>query len=311
MPEGSIDEGEKSRQTPPCKLLAQTDQQTKENIMAKVLIVDDSPIVTKLIAATLTAQGFTVEVSNSSFGVSNKIREFQPQVLLMDLGLPGLSGDALLGIIKESGATCHTIIVSSAPEAEMQNHVRKGLANDYYIKGTSLNLLVDKIRPHVKKDPTPPPAASAPARQDSKSMVSQAETIPWQESLRIGFETIDSHHKEIFKRYNQLLQACSVGKGREEIAHFIKFLHDYINYHFAEEEAIQLKYSYPGYEEHHKEHERFSRDLVSLERLLAEEGAVLSLVIQTNKLSLNWLVHHISITDKALAEFLSKKGITG
>lgn len=276
--------------------------------MAKVLIVDDSPIVTKLIAATLATQGFTVEVSHSSFGVSNKIREFQPQVLLMDLGLPGLSGDALLGIIKESGVTCHTIIVSSAPEAEMQGHVRKGLANDYYIKGTPLNVLVDKIRLHVKKDPTPPPAAPIPARPETKS--TQAETIPWQDSLRIGFDTIDSHHKEIFKRYNQLLQACSVGKGRDEIAHFIKFLHEYIKYHFAEEEAIQLKYSYPGYEDHHKEHERFSRDLVSLERLLAEEGAVLALVIQTNKLSLNWLVHHISVTDKALADFLSKKGIT-
>src|SRR6185369_273655 len=78
----------------------------RRKLMSKVLIVDDSPIVTKLIEATLITNGFVVEVSNTAFGVSQKIREFQPQVLLMDLGLPGLSGDALLGLIKNSGAKC-------------------------------------------------------------------------------------------------------------------------------------------------------------------------------------------------------------
>lgn len=277
--------------------------------MTKVLIVDDSPIVTKLIEATLVMHGFKVEVANSSFGVSNKIREFQPQVLLMDLGLPGLSGDALLGILKESGVKCHTIIISSAPESEMKSHVANGLANDFYLKGTPLTVLVDKILHQGKKASPPPLAASIPAKPDNKS--THAEGITWQDSLRIGIEPIDSHHQEIFKRYNQLLQACKVGKGREEIAHFIKFLHEYINYHFAEEEAIQVKYAYPGYEEHRKEHECFSRDLVSLGQLLAEEGAVLSLVIQTNKLSLHWLMRHISVTDKALADYLRTKGIAG
>jgi hemerythrin len=275
--------------------------------MTKILIVDDSPIVTKLIEATLEKHGFEVEVSHTSFGVSNRIREFQPQVLLMDLGLPGLSGDALLGIIKESGVSCQTIIVSSAPEAEIQTHVSKGLANDYYLKGTPLEILVDKIRHLVKVDAKRPAAAPVPAKPDN----TREEAIIWQDSLEIGFETIDSHHREIFRRCNQLLQACRVGKGREEISHYITFLHEYITYHFAEEEAIQIKYAYPGYEEHRREHERFSRDLFNLQQLLAQEGSVISLVIQANKLSLDWLMRHIGVTDKALGDFLVKKGITG
>lgn len=276
--------------------------------MGKVLIVDDSPIVTKLIEGRLIMHGLNVEVSNTSFGASNKIREFKPQVLLMDLGLPGLSGDTLLGLFKESGVKCHTIIISSAPEEEMMKHVRNGLANDYYIKGTPLDILVDKVLVQVKKDAPRPPAKAIPVEPVNNSP--REEAIVWHDSLKIGLEPVDSHHKEIFKRFNQLLQACSMGKGRAEVANFIKFLHEYINYHFAEEEAIQIKYAYPGYEEHHKEHERFSRDLVSLQQLLAEEGSVLSLVIQTNKLSLNWLTRHINVTDKALGDFLKEKGVT-
>lgn len=111
----------------------------------RVVIVDDSPIVTKMIEAHLSRLGYEVHAFNSPFGISNKVRELKPQVVLMDLGMPGLSGDKLLGFFKGHGNEFRVIVVSSAEENELKDLVTKGLAHDYYVKGKPLDTLVEKI----------------------------------------------------------------------------------------------------------------------------------------------------------------------
>jgi len=119
--------------------------------MVKVLMVDDSPIVTKMVSSYLSERGYTVDVTNSPFGVTKKIKEFKPEVLLMDLGLPGLSGERLIDICrkKEETAGIRIILFSSANEELMDGMVREGLADDYFVKGGSLNDLENKIRRQV------------------------------------------------------------------------------------------------------------------------------------------------------------------
>lgn len=38
--------------------------------------------------------------------------------------------------------------------------------------------------------------------------------LTWTDDLAVGFGLIDSQHKELFSRFNALLQACREGKGR-------------------------------------------------------------------------------------------------
>jgi DNA-binding response OmpR family regulator len=116
--------------------------------MIRILLVDDSPIVTNMVSSYLSDKGYSVAVVNSPFGVSNKIREFKPQVVLMDLGLPGLSGAKLMHMCKEKEdvPVCRIVIFSSVNEDEMRTLVDSGLADDYFIKGGSLKALETKIR---------------------------------------------------------------------------------------------------------------------------------------------------------------------
>jgi len=116
--------------------------------MISVLLVDDSPIVTKLVSSYLSDKGFKVEVANSSFGVSNKVKELKPEVILMDLGLPGLSGENLIALFKkrDAGFNCKVVLFSSAHEQEMKDIVARGVADDYFVKGGSLRDLEAKIR---------------------------------------------------------------------------------------------------------------------------------------------------------------------
>jgi hemerythrin len=128
--------------------------------------------------------------------------------------------------------------------------------------------------------------------------------IEWRESLATGHEEIDNQHKELFTRFNNLLAACNKGKGKEEVGNLLRFLSDYVIAHFAAEEQLQRKHDFPGYQDHKKQHEDFIRDLGNIQNEFNSEGAGISVVIQTNKIIVNWLIKHISGTDKELATFL-------
>ncbi len=65
-----------------------------------------------------------------------------------------------------------------------------------------------------------------------------------------------------------------------------------------------MQYGYAGYTAHKEQHDKFRQDLRDLERQFGEEGASLALVIQTNQTMINWLLRHISGTDRELAGFL-------
>lgn len=128
--------------------------------------------------------------------------------------------------------------------------------------------------------------------------------IEWKESLATGHEVIDDQHKELIKRISSLLTACTQGRGKDEVGNLLKFMADYVRFHFSAEEELQLQYSYPEFPAHKAEHEEFIGRLHELESKFFKDGATLSLVIQTNHSLMDWLRNHIGFTDKRLATFL-------
>ena len=115
--------------------------------MKKVLLVDDNPLVGKLTSQYLSQHGFEVAVSQGPFGVLNKVREFCPDVILMDLNMPGLSGMKMVELLK--AVRSHRgfqVILFSSEDVEMQTAlIDKGLAQGYFFKGQSLEGLSEKI----------------------------------------------------------------------------------------------------------------------------------------------------------------------
>lgn len=128
--------------------------------------------------------------------------------------------------------------------------------------------------------------------------------IEWRDSLAIGVDEIDSHHKELLKRFNELLAACESGKAREELAGLLAFLDEYVVKHFSTEEKLQRKYGYPNHEKHRDEHEYFIRQLNAIKKEISIDGLELHHVMETNNMLLKWLVNHISKSDRALGAFL-------
>lgn len=136
--------------------------------------------------------------------------------------------------------------------------------------------------------------------------------IRWNESLAIGVGEIDEQHRELVQQFDGLLAACEQGRGREELKTLLGFLDWYVQRHFNDEEALQLHYSYPAYQEHRGEHQAFISRLSSLRQQICEERVELRHLIEINHLLYAWLVNHISGADRDLGLFLEKKrAVTG
>lgn len=134
-------------------------------------------------------------------------------------------------------------------------------------------------------------------------------SIQWRESLAIGVEEIDAQHKELLYRFDGLLKACKAGKGTEELNSLQAFLEEYVITHFSDEEGLQRRYVYPGYEAHRVQHQHFIDQIKKLRTETEKEGISLHHVVETNNLLLKWLINHISVVDKELGKFLKSVGV--
>ncbi|PLX78432.1 MAG: hemerythrin [Desulfuromonas sp.] len=129
-------------------------------------------------------------------------------------------------------------------------------------------------------------------------------SITWNEKLSVGHDLIDDQHKELFKRYDSLIDACKSGKGKAEIRPMLDFLLEYVNRHFAEEERFMLRLSYPDREEHLRQHREFLNKVTEASAELDEKGATVSVVTSISHTTFNWLIRHVRQTDVELGRFI-------
>lgn len=128
--------------------------------------------------------------------------------------------------------------------------------------------------------------------------------MAWSEDLKLGVDLIDRQHRELFRRFEELQEACRQGQGRSRLVELHAFLNDYVASHFAEEEALMRSVGYPQLEEHAAGHAGFRQQMAGLATFLAVRGPSIDLLVDTNQKVMRWLVEHIRIADRALAAHL-------
>ena len=116
--------------------------------MARILIVDDSPTETFRFKEILTKHGYDVlEASNGADGVTLAKAE-QPDLVLMDVVMPGVNGFQATRQITRDEDTKHipVVIVSTKDQATDRGWGKRQGAIDYLIKPIEENQLIDVIK---------------------------------------------------------------------------------------------------------------------------------------------------------------------
>ena len=127
----------------------------------------------------------------------------------------------------------------------------------------------------------------------------------WSEDLSVGVPSIDKQHKALIEATNNLYDACKQGKGREKVLEMLDFLANYTVTHFRDEEGLQSKSGYPGYEAHKKLHAAFVKDFLALKKEVVDNGATITSVSKVYGFVSNWLVVHIKYEDTKIGKFIN------
>jgi DNA-binding response OmpR family regulator len=121
----------------------------------KILVVDDSEAVLGWVKAALEAAGFEVTTQTSPFGFSSSLIHQRPDLVLLDVNLPALSGVKLAEIAVKNGlVNCPLLLYSDRPAPELAALAARCGAQGYVKKSRDSRALVDAIWRHL----TPPPA---------------------------------------------------------------------------------------------------------------------------------------------------------
>jgi CheY-like chemotaxis protein len=101
-----------------------------------ILIVDDNPSNTKLLAFLLSSKGYDIRTAASADEALAVIAQWRPRLILMDIQLPGMDGLALTRQLKADPATKEIAIVAATAYA-MKGDEERALAagcNGYLTK---------------------------------------------------------------------------------------------------------------------------------------------------------------------------------
>ncbi|MBY4592859.1 MULTISPECIES: response regulator transcription factor [Rhizobium] len=112
----------------------------------KILVVDDEPPIRKLLRVGLTAQGYEVQEAANAASARQSVADSLPDLIVLDLGLPDISGHDLLQAWRDEGLSMPIVILSSrTDEAGIVTALESG-ADDYVTKPFGVNELGARIR---------------------------------------------------------------------------------------------------------------------------------------------------------------------
>lgn len=131
--------------------------------------------------------------------------------------------------------------------------------------------------------------------------------LKWSEELSVGYGLIDQQHKELFLRFNSLLDACKEGRGKETIIPVLNFMVEYVTRHFDEEEQFMNTFNFPDRHEHIQEHRELFKHVNDVHKELQEKGATVAVITAINHTMFNWLLRHVKQTDVKLGRFLADR----
>jgi two-component system KDP operon response regulator KdpE len=118
----------------------------------RILVIDDEPQITRVLRASLSAQGFDVRTANDPEEGLRTFQEWSPDLVITDLMMPGMSGVEVTRAIRQHGST--PVLVLSVREHERSKvEALDAGADDYVTKPFGIQELLARVRAHLRRAP--------------------------------------------------------------------------------------------------------------------------------------------------------------
>jgi len=137
-----------------------------------VLVVDDEPQIRRALALNLTARGYTVLEARDGGDALKVAAATAPDVVLLDLGLPGLDGIAVIHALR-SWTHVPIIVLTARDDERSKVLALDSGADDYVTKPFGIAELLARIRATLRRNPTDDEPADITSRHFRLDLVAR------------------------------------------------------------------------------------------------------------------------------------------
>ena len=113
---------------------------------ASVLVVDDDASLRRMLDRTLSAEGFEVETAADGGGALVAVERSVPEVIVLDVGLPGMDGLAVCRRLRAKGVSTPIIMLTARDAVPDRVAGLESGADDYLVKPFATEELVARVR---------------------------------------------------------------------------------------------------------------------------------------------------------------------
>jgi len=118
--------------------------------MTKILVIDDEPAITNLVSAYLRTEGYEVYTAADGNAGLKAARAFKPDLIILDLMLPGIDGIELLSRLRRESEVYVIMLTARTEETDKIVGLSVG-ADDYVTKPFSSRELVARVKAALRR----------------------------------------------------------------------------------------------------------------------------------------------------------------
>jgi two-component system, OmpR family, KDP operon response regulator KdpE len=142
----------------------------------RILVVDDEAQIRRIMRTTLTASGYEVDDAKTGEEALEKVRAFRPDLVLLDINMPGMGGLAACRAIRGDSQAAIIMLTVRNTEASKVEALDAG-ADDYITKPFSTPELLARIRATLRRVPASPQGGAARLRVGNLEIDFPARTV--------------------------------------------------------------------------------------------------------------------------------------
>jgi CheY-like chemotaxis protein len=111
----------------------------------RVLIVDDEPLITAMLNDVVSMLGYVAQVAGTGHEALRLVSEFRPDVVLLDVALPEMTGDVVLAHLRDADPHLPVVMLTGNTDAELARRTLAQGAFDYVAKPFDLARLAQVL----------------------------------------------------------------------------------------------------------------------------------------------------------------------
>jgi len=117
----------------------------------KILILDDNNDILEILTMLLTDFGYDIKPLSSGEKVFEEIKEFQPNLLIMDVMIAGMNGISICKEIKRNIQTALLPVILMSGSQDLNKILKHpGAPEDFLAKPFDIDIVISKIEEHIR-----------------------------------------------------------------------------------------------------------------------------------------------------------------